>query len=128
MKILLVEDDREIRTLLAEILEDHGHFCVQAEDGLAAKEILLQGTSFQLLITDFRMPRMDGAQLLLWCREQKIHFPAIFISANTELLDREKMVLSDCCAAFLRKPIGIDQLIEAVEDSTRRRHVADCLV
>lgn len=63
------------------------------------------------MITDFRMPRMDGVQLLNWCRESKIHFPVIFISENSHLLSKEKIALDDCCADLINKPMNIDSIL-----------------
>ncbi|MBA2404162.1 MAG: response regulator [Bdellovibrionales bacterium] len=124
-KILLVEDDSFLRTLLFELLEGEGFQCVQAEDGLAARTIL-ETQHFDLLITDFRMPRMDGSELLEWCRKSKIHFPVIFLTANTELLPKEKLSLEDCCAAVLQKPAGLDDILQAIRDAQVRNHNLMC--
>lgn len=95
------------------------------KDGVEAKDILEQ-ENFDLLITDFRMPRMDGANLLEWCRAQKIHFPVIFITANADLLPKEKLALNDCCADLLSKPISIETLIKSISDAKIRNHNLNC--
>lgn len=124
-RILLVEDDSSIRETLAELLSFEGYECVEADDGQTATEIL-EREKFDVLVSDFRMPRMNGVDLLKWCRERKIHFPVIFITANRELFDKENFALTDCCAALLRKPIGIDELLSAVETARSRNHVREC--
>ena len=115
MQILIAEDDEDIRNLLREILEGEGHTCDVASDGSDAKEILAAGKRFGLLISDFRMPNMDGMGLLSWCREQKIHLPVIFLSASKIFPDQKQIALSDCFAAFIRKPMNMDDLLEAIK-------------
>ena len=61
-EILLVEDDRGIRTSLQEILEDEGYAVATAENGRVALEALRAGASPDLIVLDLRMPVMDGWQ------------------------------------------------------------------
>ena len=124
-KVLIVDDEKYLRELLAEMIGEEGFQCLQAEDGKHASEILEKET-IDLMITDMRMPRMDGAQLLAWCRQKDLHFPVIFITANVELLPHDKVALSDCCAALLRKPVSIDVLIEAIKAADLRNHYRLC--
>lgn len=127
MNILIAEDDADIRNIFVEILEDHGHQCTAAEDGEVAKNILEGGKAFDLLISDFRMPRMSGDELLEWCRQAGLKFPVIFVTANSALLSKETLALGDCCADLLRKPIGAFQLLQAVEAAKARSHAVNCL-
>ncbi|MBC7538022.1 MAG: response regulator [Bacteriovorax sp.] len=124
-RILLTEDDRDIRELVFELLKGEDFDCVQASDGLEAKQIL-EKEKFDLLITDLRMPRMDGVELLEWCRQSKIHFPVIFISANTELLPKEQLALEDCCAAIINKPMDMDSILRAIAEAKTRNHLLHC--
>ncbi len=124
-KILVVEDEENLRELLVEILRGEGFTCFEAPNGLAATEILNK-ESIELLVTDFRMPHMTGVELIYWCREKKLHFPVIFITANVDLLPHETLALSDCCAALLNKPIGIDELMTAIANAEVRYHHFHC--
>ncbi|RYZ96087.1 MAG: response regulator [Proteobacteria bacterium] len=113
MRILIAEDDPGIRESLAELLESEGHLCRQAGDGQHATEIL--GTeNFDILVSDFRMPRMNGVQLLQWCRAKGFSFPVLFITANRELFPMESDALRDSCADLQRKPIHIDEFLNAI--------------
>ena len=58
-RILVVDDEVRMATLIRRELEDHGHEVVTAGDGSSALEQLSRGT-FDLLLTDLRMPGMDG--------------------------------------------------------------------
>ncbi|MGZ3696101.1 MAG: response regulator [Bdellovibrionota bacterium] len=120
MNVLLAEDENEIRLILKDIVEELGHHCTEAADGRIATQILERNENFQLLISDFRMPHMDGAQLLQWCRDHKIHFPVIFLTANASLLQKENLVLSGHRAALLRKPVNLEELLSAIEAAEQR--------
>lgn len=124
-KILVVDDETSIREIVVELLASEGYKIFDAADGIEATQILQQ-EKVDLLITDFRMPRMDGNELLQWCRQQKMHFPVIFITGNPELLEKEKISLEDCCAALLHKPISIDTIVQAIEDARHRNHAWEC--
>jgi CheY-like chemotaxis protein len=56
----------------------------------------LSKEAFDLLISDFRMLRMSGFELLRWCREHDFHFPVIFVTANKVLFPEERIALDDC--------------------------------
>jgi DNA-binding NtrC family response regulator len=125
--ILIAEDETSIREILVELLNDEGFSCDAAIDGMHATEKLVT-KNYDVVISDFRMPRMGGAELLKWCRENNHHMPFIFITANKELVYEEKLALDDCCAAFLQKPIDIDHLIAAINDAKTRNHRTECAV
>lgn len=121
LHILVAEDESSIRDVLVELLLDEGHTCVPAVDGVDAATKLMD-ENFDLIISDFRMPRMNGADLLQWCRTEKIHLPVIFITANTTLIPEEKLALNDCCVALLKKPIDFNNLVMTIEDARMRVH------
>ena len=116
--LLIVEDDLDIKTLMMELLEDEGYTCTTAADGMAGKKAL-ETQKFDLLITDFRMPKLDGIQLLEWCRKAKIDTKIIFISANAKLTVTEKTALEKASATIIFKPINIDNLLEVVATSLK---------
>ncbi len=114
-KILLVEDSDDIRLLIAEMLEDEGYLCLQACHGLEAKKIL-ENQKINLMITDYRMPEMDGVELLSWCREAELRFPVIFITANSDVLPKELISLKGCAATVIKKPMEITALLFAIDE------------
>jgi DNA-binding NtrC family response regulator len=125
IRILLAEDDMAIREILTELLIEEGYECIPSFDGKEAAEKLKTET-FDVLVSDFRMPRMDGVELLKWCRSNHIHLPVIFITANKDLFPKEKLALNDCCAALLEKPIDINKLLEAIHEAKTRNHHRFC--
>jgi two-component system nitrogen regulation response regulator NtrX len=116
--ILIVEDDLDIKNLMVELLEDEGYLCSSAADGMAGKKAL-ESQHFDLLITDFRMPKLDGLQLLEWCRASQVKSKVIFISANARLTPAEKLALEESSASVIFKPISIDNLLSVVEASLK---------
>ena len=125
LRILYAEDEALLREVTTELLIGEGYDCTSVQDGLEAK-LHLQNHEFDLLITDFKMPKMDGAQLLYWMRESGIHIPVIFVSGNLERAPAEDMALGDCCCSLLTKPISLDVLVKEITTTTNRKHEFDC--
>ena len=84
MKILVVDDDRSIRESVISILELEGMGTFSAENGLSARRILEQ-EPVEAVITDFKMPGMDGMGLLKWIQQEGPAVPVIMMSAYGEI-------------------------------------------
>ena len=81
-RILVVDDVKPIRDIIKSLLEDTELYSVQtAQDGEAAISLLKQH-SFDLLITDYNMPRMNGYELFKRCKTISSKLPVIFITGN----------------------------------------------
>jgi two-component system response regulator AtoC len=80
-RILVVDDKESIRTFIADALDADGHDVTTAPDGVDAA-LLLQKTSFHLMITDLKMPRMDGLALLSKAREMAPEMTVIVLTAH----------------------------------------------
>jgi two-component system alkaline phosphatase synthesis response regulator PhoP len=113
-RILVAEDDADIREEVCDFLSEEGFRCTCVQDGEAAREALQQG-QFDLLITDFRMPRLDGFALLQWCRHARVAAAVIFMSAEQSLPPAENITLGSHGAAFLVKPFSLAQLEAAIQ-------------
>ena len=122
--VLIVDEDSDIRDSIGDCLGTLGHesFCVA--DGRAAREEL-SSIRIGLIITAFCTGQVNGAGLLSWCRKRDLHFPFIFTSARFTPAG-EKVALSDCCTALLRKPFGCAALLDAVASAGRRVHSEHC--
>ena len=79
--ILVVDDEEGIRSFIGEVLEDEGHRVVLAADGQAALEALAR-QSFHLLVTDLKMPRVDGMTLLTQAKAQRPELEVIVLTAH----------------------------------------------
>ncbi|MDB6154991.1 MAG: Histidine kinase [Chthoniobacteraceae bacterium] len=100
LQVLIVDDDEQIREILSEILERAGHIVTTASDGHEAL-LTLQSQKFDLLLTDFSMPKMHGGQLAHAAREVDATLPIIMTTGFGE------MMLPDG-----KRPAGVDLLLE----------------
>ena len=113
-KILIAEDDQDIRELVVITLQFHGFDVVSVEDGAAAVEIAPVG-NFDLILMDVRMPRMTGYEA---CRQLKNldatrDIPIIFLSAKGQ----EKEITTGMDAGaddYILKPFAPEKLIETI--------------
>lgn len=84
--VLVVEDEPELRGLVAQWLETKGYASVSAADGVEAIEFLQAGLEPDVILLDLTMPRMDGWTFLDWLRAQPEHEdrPVVIASAYAE--------------------------------------------
>lgn len=83
--ILVVDDDALIAMSTADMLEDLGHDVIEANSGDRALEILREDREVDLLVTDYSMPRMNGAQLAAAAREIRPKLPILLATGYAEL-------------------------------------------
>ncbi|HEX6643732.1 MAG TPA: response regulator [Gemmatimonadales bacterium] len=112
-QILVVEDDRHMRGLVALALKQAGYRVQTAEDGVEALG-LVAGSEFDLIICDVVMPGLDGRGLAEQLAERPAHPPLLFISA---VEDRPATLPG----AFLKKPFRLEVLVNLVGELIRRR-------
>ena len=124
MSILIVEDNPVNARLLALMLHAQGYQTVMARNGKEALATVAETQDFQLIITDYMMPEMDGLEFIVKVRALPScsHIPIIVASAHADL-ETVKRVQSLQCAGFLVKPIDKQQLIKRVEDLIRAQPV-----
>jgi CheY-like chemotaxis protein len=83
--ILVVDDDALIAMSTVDMLEDLGHEVIEANSGDRALEILRQDRTIDLLVTDYSMPRMNGAQLAAAARQIRPELPVLLATGYAEL-------------------------------------------
>ena len=117
-RILIVDDEKDIRDALVEILEYEKYDTIQAEDGDQALQAL-KDTHVDAVLCDLRMPKMDGMELLEKCKEGEIDVPFIMISAHGTIdiaVEATKRGAYD----FITKPPDLQKLLIAVRNATER--------
>ncbi|MGI4861314.1 MAG: ATP-binding protein [Janthinobacterium lividum] len=118
-RILLVEDDRFIRALAAEVLRDSGYAVLEAANGLEAMNLLHSGQQFALLVTDVGLPGgMNGRQVADAARAVRQGLKVLFITgyaANKALGDGQL----DPGMEVLTKPFDMEELSRRVRGLTR---------
>ncbi len=112
MKVLVVDDEINIRVSLKRILELEGLEADCAENGAAARELLENG-SYDVALVDLKMPVMSGQELLEWIRAEGLRLPVLMISAHGEIADAVRALKSGA-RDFLEKPFDTAALIRTV--------------
>ena len=119
MKILIVDDDPDTLEALNVALISFGYKVVTAKNGLQAARIIKSsienGERIELLITDLKMPGMDGLELIRSAKELKPGLPAILITAyGDDSVQRDIRRLDGC--GYIEKPFGPDRLMEMITE------------
>jgi PAS domain S-box-containing protein len=110
--ILLVDDDPAVRSLAATCLRDCGHRVREASGGRAALAVLEGSEHFDLLISDFAMPGMNGIELAQAARLHRPALPILFMTGYAERLEGSDRLGN---ATLIKKPFRILDLAAAVE-------------
>ena len=112
-RILVVDDDQDILRLDMEALACSGYKADAAADGAAAWDVL-QLNGYDLLVTDYNMPRMSGIELIQKLHAARMTLPVILVSGTIpiEKLKRHPWLQID---ATLLKPYTADELLATVE-------------
>ena len=118
-RILLVEDDKEIREGVEIFLMSQGYVVFQAADGLEGLKAL-EENEIDLAIVDVMMPKMDGITMTAKLRE-KYDFPVIFLSAKSEEVDKI-LGLNMGADDYITKPFTPMELLARVNSHLRRYH------
>ncbi len=105
--ILVVDDDAEVREVVAEFLTDAGHHVLQADGGLTALRVLEKTGIVDLVITDVRMPDISGIELAERIARERRDLKIILISGY--------FVAKQTNLRLLRKPFRMKELEEAVQ-------------
>ncbi|ARU62717.1 DNA-binding response regulator [Tumebacillus avium] len=117
-RILIVDDEKEIRDLIEIYLKNEGYRVLQAENGAEALE-LLEHTEIDLIVLDIMMPKLDGLTFTLQVREKQ-DMPIIMLSAKTQDMDKIHG-LSTGADDYMSKPFNPLELIARVKSQLRRQ-------
>ena len=118
MNVLLVEDDEQVADFVLAELATAGHQCAHASDGEAGYE-LASSESFDVMVIDRMMPRLDGLGLIARLRERGDTTPALVLSALGEVDDRVQGLQSGA-DDYLVKPFDLDELVARLHALMRR--------
>ncbi|MGQ9669788.1 MAG: response regulator [Desulfosoma sp.] len=114
-RVLLVDDEKEFVSTLAERLEIRGLSVSVAFDGQEAMRIL-DNEAFDVIVLDVRMPGLSGLEILKRIRTQKPEIPVILLTGHSATRDGiEGMRLG--AFDYLMKPVDIDRLMEKMQEA-----------
>jgi two-component system response regulator HydG len=121
-RILVVDDEASARSGLAKLLSQEGYEVETAADGLLALEVLAERTP-ALIVTDLKMPNMDGMQLIAKVRETYPGIPIVVATAFGEISSAVAAMRAGA-EDYLTKPIEFDALLLIVERALERSQLA----
>jgi len=121
-RILVVDDELSARSGLAKLLDQEGYEVETAADGVQALALVADKAP-SLIVTDLKMPNMDGMELLAKVREQYPDIPTIVTTAFGEV-SFAVLAMRAGAEDYLTKPVDFDALLLAVERALQRRELA----
>ena len=121
MRMLIIEDDAEAAAYMAKAFREAGHLADHVGDGLSGFDRARDET-YDVLIVDRMLPKLDGLSLIGSLRAQKIATPALILSALGQVDDRVKGLRAGG-DDYLAKPYAFSELLARVEVLARRKGV-----
>ena len=118
MKILLVEDQRELRDILEKRLKKE-YSVDSCGDGAEALDFLSVYT-YDIILLDIMLPKLGGMEVLRWVRRRNIDTPVLLLTAKTEIQDRV-LGLDSGADDYLVKPFSYEELLARIRVLIRRR-------
>lgn len=120
-KVLLVEDDEDVRYALAKFLRHSGHTVAEAVDGKQALAMVGR-EAFDIVITDIIMPEADGIEVVLEVRKRYPGLPIIAISGGGRIGQAEYLDAAQTlgASAVMQKPLDTDVLLKRIEELVSR--------
>ncbi len=117
--ILIVDDSESIRELVAYTLESSGYNVVKGSDGVEALE-KLNGSEFNLVITDLNMPNMDGIQLIQEVRKKEGYstIPILMLTTESQQSKKEEAKAAGA-TGWIVKPFVPEKLLEVIKKIIR---------
>jgi DNA-binding NtrC family response regulator len=113
-KILVVDDDSLLRSFMEVALLSSGYNCISAEDGLAALD-LLEKDSFDMVISDIEMPRLNGLELLFQIKKRYPSTKTLIISGKYKRHDTLNGLSARDAHSFLTKPFPLNLFLSTVQ-------------
>ena len=123
MRLLIVEDEKELLESVAEGLRLSGYAVDTARDGVEAEDLFWSET-YDLIVLDINLPKIDGFTLLKEIREEDKQVNVIMLTARTQVADRVKG-LDLGANDYLIKPFHFDELEARIRSLLRRKQVVE---
>src|SRR5690348_12201452 len=118
---LIVDDEPRLRQVMVHLMRGDGFQCVEASNGLEALEKLAQH-SFSLVLSDLRMPKMDGLELLREIRERYSDTAVVMITAVADV-ETAVNCLGVGAADYVVKPYQLDDVRARVSQALEKRRL-----
>jgi EAL domain-containing protein (putative c-di-GMP-specific phosphodiesterase class I)/ActR/RegA family two-component response regulator len=122
LRALIVDDDPAVLRAHARVLSSKGYLVVTVSDGAAAVEALKR-TSFDVVLSDINMPKMDGIELLQRVREHDLDVPVVLVTGAPSI-DSAIRAVEQGALRYLVKPVEPAVLVKVVDDAVRLHRIA----
>ena len=120
--VLVVDDDPDVLRGVVRLLRSHGYSVTQATNGAEAARSL-HGRSFDVIVSDIKMPGMDGIQLLREVREHDLHVPVVLVTGEPAV-STAVQALEYGAFHYLTKPVDSEALVRAVSKAVSMHRMA----
>ena len=120
LRVLMAEDEPLAAEVIEEGLVEAGFEVLAANDGQEAFDLAANGAGFDLLLTDLRMPRLDGKELIAKLRAERPDLPVVVMTGFPPPDGAASLQAGRGPLRLLTKPIGITPLIAALRDVSSR--------
>jgi len=121
LNILVVEDGKSQREMLRDFLKSEGHFVMEAEDGEKAVQHV-RNHHFDLLLLDYRMPGMDGMEVLKSVKSLNPEIDVVIITAHGTI-ETAVEAMKAGALDYIMKPLEFDELLILVDRVAERRNL-----
>jgi len=122
VRILIVDDEKQLALSLKDYFDPDGIEADIALDGATGRQ-MLEEQPYDVLVSDLRMPGLDGMQLLRWVREEGPNIPVIMISAHGEIRDAVEAMKTGAYD-YLVKPFDPDELLIRIRKAVENHRLA----
>jgi two-component system chemotaxis response regulator CheY len=122
-RVMVVDDEEQIRKVVGIALKKAGYDVVEAEDGAKAIELINQDENplmVDVIICDIRMPKINGTEAIAYFRAQYPSTPVIVLTGYPDV-QLATSLLKDGVVDFLTKPVDRDKLLGAVKTAMEKR-------
>lgn len=116
MRLLVVDDDETLRLTVRLALESRGYEVHEASDGLEAVQLLERNPTYQVVILDVNMPRMNGLEALQRIKEMNPQIFCLILTAHSDVKDA---VVAIKCGAYdyIEKPVDAEQILAVIDSA-----------
>jgi CheY-like chemotaxis protein len=120
--VLILDDDKKVRTVLRDILEELGCTVIEGNDGFAADAVLRE-TDLDLILTDIFMPNRDGIETIRKLRAENYKVPIAAMSGGSAHDGMDFLAMARALGAdhVLQKPVRMEQIAAILEELTLNR-------
>lgn len=119
MRVLIVEDEKDLAMILSEILEIEGYYTDVVYDGVSGLDNAMSGI-YDIIIIDVMLPKMNGLQVLYEIRKSNISTPILILTAKSEIEDKV-YGLDNGADDYLTKPFNTKELLARIRALLRRK-------